>query len=179
MTLTCDKSRWYEDHEGFWLAVRTKDRAAAAQVSAQMDGKPWTAELKKKRERRSLDANAYCWVLLDKLSAVLRVPKTELYRRLIPDIGDNSETVCVVDDAVDKLRSGWEHNGLGWLSDTTPSKLPGCTNVILYYGSSTYDTRQMSRLIDLVVAECKENGIETMTPEELARLEGYGQHFAG
>lgn len=174
MTLTCDKSRWYEDHEGFWLAVRTKDRAAAAQVSAQMDGKPWTAELKKKRERRSLDANAYCWVLLDKLSAVLRVPKTELYRRLIPDIGDNSETVCVVDDAVDKLRSGWEHNGLGWLSDTTPSKLPGCTNVILYYGSSTYDTRQMSRLIDLVVAECRENGIETMTPEELARLEGYG-----
>lgn len=169
-SLTFDKARWYEDSDGFWLAVRTKERATTAQFCAGMADKPHTAELKEQRKKRSLDANAYLWVLMDKLSVALRRPKVELYQRLIQDVGGVSETVCVQDKAVEKLRSGWEHNGLGWVTDTTPSKLEGCTNVILYYGSSTYDTKQMARLIDLVITECKEQGIETMTPEELARL---------
>ena len=74
------------------------------------------------------------------------------------------------DKAVDTLVKGWEHNGLGWCAETFPSKLKGCTNVILYYGSSEYDTAQMSRLIDLVVNDCKEQGIETMTPEQLENM---------
>lgn len=127
--------------------------------------------VKKHRERRSLDANAYCWVLLDKLAAVLRVPKEELYRRMVRDVGGNCETVCVMDTAVSRLVGGWEHNGLGWFCETYPSKLDGCTNVILYYGSSTYDTAQMSRLISLIVDECKAQGIETATPDEIKQME--------
>ena len=76
----------------------------------------------------------------------------------------------MVDKSVDKLRQGWEHNGLGWPTETMPSKLPGCTVVLLYYGSSTYDTAQMSRLISLIIEDCKAQGIETMTPAELSRL---------
>ena len=78
--------------------------------------------------------------------------------------------MCIPAKGVDKLRSGWEHNGLGWLTDTMPSKLPGCTNVVLYYGSSTYDTAQMSRLIDLIVQDCREQGIETLPPDKLAGM---------
>ena len=63
--------------------------------------------------------------------------------------------------------SNWGHNGLGWIADTTESKLPGCTNVILYYGSSTYDKSQMARLIDNIVQDCKAVGIETATPAEI------------
>ena len=51
-----------------------------------------------------------------------------------------------------------------------PSKIEGCTNVILYYGSSTYNTEQMSRLINLVVEDCKAQGVETMTPDEINRM---------
>ena len=65
----------------------------------------------------------------------------------------------------------WETHGIGWICEEMGhSKLDGYTNVISYYGSSEYDTRQMSRLIDLIVMECKEQGIETMTPRELALL---------
>lgn len=60
-SLTFDKARWYEDSEGFWLAVRTKERAAAEQFCAGMADKPHTAELKEQRKKRSLDANAYFW----------------------------------------------------------------------------------------------------------------------
>lgn len=122
------------------------------------------------KKKRSLDANAYFWVLCDKLAGKTNIPKTEIYRQYIKEIGDNCETVCVKDKAVEKLVNGWQHNGLGWLTDTFKSKLGGCTNVILYYGSSEYDTAQMSRLIDLIVQECKEQGIETMTQFELDRL---------
>lgn len=74
------------------------------------------------------------------------------------------------DKAVDNLRDWWEHNGLGWLTETFESKIPNCTNVQLFCGSSAYDTAQMSRLIDNIVQECKAQGIETMTPEKLDRL---------
>ena len=56
------------------------------------------------------------------------------------------------------------------MTEILPSKIAGCVNVVLYYGSSTYDSAQMSRLIDLVVQECQAQGIETKTPEELALL---------
>jgi hypothetical protein len=47
------------------------------------------------------------------------------------------------------------------------SKMPKCVNVVLYYGSSTYDKAQMSRLIDMVVQDCKEYDIETYDQSEL------------
>jgi hypothetical protein len=76
----------------------------------------------------------------------------------------------VVDKAVDRLCQVWSRNGLGWQTETFPSKIEGCTNVILYYGSSSYDTEQMSALIDYLVQECKALGIETMPPEEIESL---------
>ena len=129
-----------------------------------------TIKLSKYREKRSLDANAYCWVLISKLAAKLNKTTTEIYREFIKDIGDNCEVVCVIDKAVEKLCKGWQKNGLGWQAETMPSKIEGCTNVILYYGSSIYDTAQMSRLINNIVEECKEQGIDVRTPDEIADL---------
>lgn len=127
-------------------------------------------EIKPHKKRRSLDANAYCWKLIGELAAKLNVPRDELYRASIREIGGNSEIVCVKNKAVDKLCDGWRRNGIGWQTETMPSKLPGCTNVILYYGSSTYDTVQMSRLIDNIVQDCKEVGIQTETPDQIAEM---------
>lgn len=157
----------YDDESFLCVAIPNME---ARRFVAEMKPIKYSLEIKEYRERRSLDANAYCWVLLDKLSAVMGKPKTEIYRDYIREIGGNSETVCVVNSAVDKLREGWEHNGLGWQTEILLSKIEGCTNVVLYYGSSTYDTKQMSRLIDMVVEDCKEQGIETLTPRELDAL---------
>lgn len=129
-----------------------------------------SVEIKEYKERRSLDANAYFFVLADKLAEKLNITKEEIYRNAIKNIGGVSETVCVKNKAVERLCEGWRKNGLGWQTDTFPSKIEGCTNVILYYGSSTYDTAQMSRLIDNIVQDCKAVGIETRTPNEIANL---------
>jgi hypothetical protein len=135
-----------------------------------LDDSLYVLEIKKHRKKRSKDANAYFWVLCDALAEKTHIAKSEIYKRLIKDIGGNSQLVCVPSDAVEKLTKGWEHNGLGWCVETFPSKLEGCTNVRLYYGSSTYDSSQMARLIDLIVQECKQQGIETLSPAELSLL---------
>jgi hypothetical protein len=123
-------------------------------------------------KKRSLDANAYCWTLISRLAEKLNIPKTDIYRSAIREIGGNSDTVCVQDKAVQSLRDGWERNGIGWMTETMPSKIEGCTNVVLYYGSSTYDTAQMSRLINIIVEDCRLQGIETKSKEELDSLLG-------
>lgn len=164
------KARWQRDSDGVWLCFLVRESDALRTLEGMTPGKDYDLNVKRHTERRSLDANAYMWVLLDRLAESTGIRKEDIYRNYIKDIGGNSETVCVPSKAVEKLRNGWGHNGIGWVSDTLPSKIPGCTNVILYYGSSTYDTRQMSRLIDLVVEDCKENGIETLPPQKLSAM---------
>lgn len=127
-------------------------------------------EVKPFRQRRSLDANAYCWVLIDKIAESFGESKESVYRQYITNIGGNSEVVCVKNNAVERLCQGWQRNGLGWQTETFESKIEGCTNVTLYYGSSVYDSAQMSRLLDLIVQDCKQLGIPTETPNEIARL---------
>ena len=133
-------------------------------------------EIKKHRQRRSLDANSYAWVLIGKIAEVMHVDRAEVYREAIRAIGGTSTIVCVPDKAVETLLEGWKSKGMGWQTETMPSKIKGCTNVVLYYGSSTYDTRQMSLLIDHLVQDAKALGIETMTPRELEAM--LGQHHA-
>ena len=126
--------------------------------------------VRKHRNRRSLDANAYAWVLINKLAAAMHLDKSEIYRNAIRAIGGVSDTVCVRQDALNALRRGWEAHGIGWQTDTLPSKIPGCINVVLYYGSSIYDSRQMSLLIDHLIQDAKALGIETLPPRELERM---------
>lgn len=152
------------------LCLKVKNPPAARQFVISMKQRTYTCEVKEQHKKRSLDANAYFWVLADKLAEATRISKEDIYRHAIREIGGNSTTVCVRDMAAEKLCQGWEKNGLGWLADTFPSKLPGCVNVTLYYGSSTYDTKQMSRLIDNIVQDCQAVGIETLTPDKLALL---------
>lgn len=145
-------------------------------INTLEDDKDYEIAIEKQKKRRSNDANAYYWQLVGQLSEKVGVPPRDIYRTHIRDVGDNFEIVPIREDAVEAWINAWQSRGIGWCSDTIgESKLRGYTNVICYYGSSTYDTKQMSRLIELCVADCKEYGIETMTPQELAvMMQSYG-----
>ena len=132
--------------------------------------KTYTIEIKEKKKKRSLDANSYYWVLVHKIADAANVSVRTVYREHIRDIGGNNDLVCVMNKAVDAFCKGWESKGLGWITEEMPSKLDGCTNIMVYYGSSTYDSRQMSKLIDCAITDCQEYGIEYLTPAEIARM---------
>ena len=135
--------------ENGWLMLKTQPAEAFKWLMKFVPDKDY--EIKRAYKKRSLDANAYFWVLLDRLAAELGVSKNELYQQRIKEIGGVSDTVCVPDKAVKRLVSIWEEKGLGWQTETFPSKLEGCTNVILYYGSQSV-------------------GIETKSAEEINSL---------
>lgn len=153
------------------VALEINDRKEALNMVDELHGEDvLSIKIGKKSKKRSLDANAYCWVLISKLAEKLNITKTEVYRSAIREIGGNCDTVCVQDKAVKSLCEGWERNGIGWQTDKFPSKIEGCTNVVLYYGSSTYDMAQMSRLINIILQECRQLGIETKSQAEIDSL---------
>lgn len=129
-------------------------------------GKLLAVEVKKLINKRSLDANAYMWVLLSKLAAALHTTKDELYLIMLERYGVFTHIV-VKPNVVDRVKQEWRT--VRELGEVT---IKGQTGIQLqcYFGSSAYDTAEMARLIDGVVSECKECGIETLTPQELALL---------
>ena len=126
-------------------------------------------ELKKWYKKRSLDMNAYCWKLISLISEKENIDKEIIYKDLIKYTNTFTQ-LCLKTDAVETFKRVWQKNGLGYVVETYPSKLEGCTNIHAYYGSSSYDTKEMSKLIDIIIEECKQWNIETLTPAELNRL---------
>ena len=158
-----------KSRSGDWIITFSTPEDFSATFDELAD-KEVSVEIKQAKKHRSLDANAYCWVLIDKIAEKTGLRKTDVYRHAIKEIGGVSDTICVMDKAVDRLREGWEKNGIGWQTDVLPSKVSGCTNVVLYYGSSVYDTKQMSELISSLIQEAEAQGISTITDEESERL---------
>ncbi len=135
-------------------------------------------ELKKYRKKRSLDANAYCWVLCDKLAKEFSkdgiiTTKEDMYKEVILQIG-TFEPMIVQEKAIDKFKRIWEKQGLGFLVQEV-SRKDKCVKVNCYYGSSTYDSKEMSLLINLLVEMAKQMGIEAKPKEEIdSLLESWG-----
>lgn len=130
-------------------------------------GKVLDVEIKEHRERRSLDANAYMWTLLDKMAEKLPESKDELYEKMLIEYGV-FETVTIKKEAVDTFikQCGMpvKRLGSGFVNGKEFEHLRIC------FGSSGYDTKQMSRLLEGIVRECQDLDIETKTPAELAEL---------
>ncbi len=133
------------------------------------NGKELSVEIKPYRARRSLDANAYCWVLCQKLAEKIGGTKEDIYKEAIRKAGQ-FDYIAVTNKAVDQFIKAWQSKGLGWYAEALESKIEGCKKIMVYYGSSVYDSKEMAHLIDYIVSECKDNGIETATPEELSRM---------
>ena len=159
--------------EGGWLMVRPQreDLGKAMALVRKHKDKLYNLEVKEHRKKRSLDANAYAWVLIHELAKAMRLTPEEVYIQQIPNVGDNYTPMCVREQDVERFKKSWQSNGLGWpVKDLGPSQVPGCRNLMAYHGSSTYDTAQMSRLIDNLVQDCKALDIETLSEDKLSLL---------
>lgn len=126
---------------------------------------PLVLEVKRKRKKRSLSANAYAWVLCEKIAQKVGNTKEEVYRMAVHDKGVWDVYTNVL-PAVERIEQTWPHQGLGWMTERLECHTPGNGAVILYYGSSTYSSEEMARLIDYLVDEADGLGIDTLTPNE-------------
>lgn len=125
-------------------------------------------EISKHKEKRSLNANSYCWVLMQKIADNIGSTKEEVYRKYIKEKGV-FRTITIDNQAASTFIHLWTSRGLGWICEVL-NKGNTTTDLIAYYGSSSYNTKQMSIFVDYIVEEAKELGIETLSPDELNRL---------
>ncbi len=133
-------------------------------------------KISKHREKRSVNSNDYCWQLCSKLAEALsnekvRYTKDDIYRKAIKETGIYKDFRDLSSADAKTLRAAWEMLGTGWITEQV-DYMPDGENVIVrcYYGSSKYNKKQMGRLIDGIVQDCKAVGIETKTPNEIAEM---------
>lgn len=137
------------------------------------------------RKKRSLDANAYYWVLLTRLADVLRISKPYLHNMLLrrygrPQVYDDRVVYLIIPES-DKAREKVDEDEYTHLKPTAELKEGRDGRMyrtyILMKGSHEYNTEEMSILIEGLIDECKQVGIETLTPDELKKMmEAYEKH---
>lgn len=151
-----------------WLMLKLDKECIrkAMKFVYEIKDKLYAATIKEYRKKRSLDANAYMWVLLEKIADAVGSTKDKIYLEVL-DLYGVFTHVIVKQEAVEQFKK--EFRTCRDLGNVTVN---GKTGIQLqcYFGSSTYDTKQMSRLIEGVVSDCKELDIETLTPSELALM---------
>ena len=161
--------------EGGWLMVKPVqwDLGKAMSIVRKHKAKLYDLEVKEHRKKRSLDANAYAWVLINKIADALRITPIEIYRQAIQNVSGNYEVIPVKEEAADHFKQIWEAQGLGWpCVDMGKSKIQGYRNLRAYYGSSTFSVQQMQVFIDNLVQDCRALDIEVKSDEEIASLMG-------
>lgn len=129
-------------------------------------------EMKKWYKKRSLDENAYCWVLCNNIANELSkngiTTKEEIYRDAILQVG-SFEPFIVQEKTFEKFKRIWEKQGLGFLVQEV-SRQDKCVKVNCYYGSSTYDSKEMSLLIEILIQLAKSLNLETKSQSEINSL---------
>ena len=128
--------------------------------------------IKKAQKHRSMEANRYAWVLIDQIAARQHLKKSEVYRNAIRDIGGVSRMRLMKEDAVPVFREIWEKQGLGNQVVVGDVDEFGWAYLTVYFGSSTYDSEQMSALLDSLIQDAEALGIPTITPKEEERMLG-------
>lgn len=121
-------------------------------------------DISEHKEKRSLNANAYAWSLIGKIADALRTSKDEVYLTMLKRYGQ-SEMVSVL-SSID-VRGYFKY-----FEPVGTATLQGkeFTHYRIYLGSSEYNTKEMAILIDGIISEAEEIGIETLPPNEVERL---------
>jgi len=138
-------------------------------------------DIKEHKERRTMSQNAYYWQLCTKVAEKLRITTACLHNRMLrlhprPYLLNDRTVLIPIPDTDEAEEAA--------LESTTFHVRPGSQVItgkdgqrmrtyVLLRGSSDYDTKEMSVLVDDLIEEAKTQGIETLTPAELERIREY------
>lgn len=157
---------------GYQLVIPVGGDNELSKISPDIE---YEITIQKKKNKRSLNASAYCWVLCQKIAEELSktgyTSKEDVYRKAIKDCSHFSY-VPVREDAIERYIQIWQGHGLGWLAEDAGEcqSLKGYHNIMCYHGSSVYNQQEMARLIDCLTDECEQLGIKLEPSEYIQSL---------
>ena len=152
---------------------------------AYIEGKQLDIKVVQHREKRTLTQNAYYWTLLSRLAAKLGISNARLHNLMLRDVAppfviDGKMAMQTIPDT-DKAENDVLEAATFHLKPTSGIIVGNDNAIYRWYivlrGSSTFDTKEMTALLDHLCEACKENGIETATPEELAQMKAYSEEL--
>ena len=120
-------------------------------------------------EKRSRNANAYAWLLITKLASELGYPKEDIYKSAVREIGGKSTTMSLRKNAVKDFTRAFTNGHIGRSVEIVGSD-EDTADIVITYGSSDFSTKQMTQLIDNLVQDCQNCGIETKPQEYINSL---------
>jgi hypothetical protein len=159
------KHGYFDDIHYLWIPVPKHLYKDIQEFVKTMD-KPHDVTIKPHREKRSLDANAALWKMLSLMADKLHTTKDELYLEMLDRYGVFTNIV-VKPNVVDRVKQEWKT--VRELGEVT---INGKTGIQLqcFFGSSTYDSKEFSTLLEGVIQEGKEIGVDFISREERARM---------
>ena len=155
------------------LTITTRE--SCTKLWARLGGQEVNFTVKKYANSRSLKANNYAWTLIEKLAEAANMDKDEMYEEMLRRYGtgetyeDDAGTECKVlfslrEDIPPRLVSRhYAEIGEGYVNGKKFKHYRAIK------GSSEYNSKEMSVFLEGIIAECRDVGIETDTPEEIAR----------
>lgn len=138
---------------------RRQDISALEEKDIRLKAVAW-------REKRSLDANGLLWSCLDKIAHSLNADKWDIYLMMLRRYGKFTYVV-VPTGAVEQMQQMWRETEVVGEIEVNGRK---ATQVLCYFGSSTYDTSEFHKLLSGVISEMEEMGIPTPEQEETQRI---------
>lgn len=149
----------------YTITFSVEDPATLNEVDKIQDCERLSIKAVKYRKKRSLDANAMLWACLGEIAADQRTDKWDVYLRMLRRYGKYTH-ICVKPNVVDAVKRQWrETEEIGEIEINGQKAV----QLLCYFGSSTYDTKEFSILLDGVVSEMKEMGLQPPPSEEMRR----------
>jgi len=149
------------------ITLSINERSALQEIDSIKDCEKLSIKAVKHRNKRSLDSNAYAWVLMQKIAEAVNSDRWSVYLEMLKKYSREFTFVICKEHAVDKLKE--LYRTCIDLGEVNVNGQEG-HQIQVFFGSSTFDTKAMSVFIDGIVSECKELGIETIPPDELERM---------
>lgn len=154
------------------ITLSINERFALQEIDSIKDCEKLSIKAVKYRNKRSLDSNAYAWVLMQKIAEAVNSDRWSVYLEMLKKYSREFTFVICKEHAVDKLKE--LYRTCIDLGEVNVNGQEG-HQIQVFFGSSTFDTKAMSVFIDGIVSECKELGIETIPPDELERMKAAWQ----
>lgn len=146
------------------LCFEMDEKQSALAAAEALLGKRLTIKVDKYREKRSLDANAYAWLLIGKIGDAVRLSKEEVYLQMLKDYGQSDLVSVLAHIPVEHYFKYYQEAGESVLN----GKL--FKHYRVYKGSSRFDSREMSIFLDGIIYEAKLLDIPTETPDKIAKM---------
>lgn len=158
------KAKLYDIHLGVNSAYVTLEvpKTEAERIHS-LRGKDLDAEIKEHKEKRSRDANALMWACLSEIAQAIQTDKWAVYLQMLRRYGKFTH-ICVKPEAVEAIKKQWRE--CETVGDITINGKPA-VQLLCYYGSSNYNSKEFSVLLDGIISEMREMGLEPPPSEEM------------